>query len=48
MDGRGSALVEGGQCVTKQACYVGTSSVHERVGKLDGSNSVREPLAMQW
>ena len=47
MDVRGSALV-GGQCVTKQAYYVGTSSVCELVGKLDGSNSVCEPLAMQW
>ena len=48
MDVRGSALVEGDQCVTKQACYVRTSSVHEQVGKLDGSNSVHDPLAMQW
>ena len=35
--------------MTKQACYVRTSSVHEhQVGKLDDSNSVHEPLAMQW
>ena len=49
MDVRGSALVEGDRCVTKQACYVKKSSVHEQVGKIDGSNSVHEPLAiMHW
>ena len=46
MDVRGSALVEGDRCVTKQACYVKKSSVYEQVGKLDSSNSEHEPLAI--